>query len=263
MVSWIQIMSSLNPKSRFSDRAVDYDKYRPSYPEGLIDFIRQNVPLERNSIIADIGAGTGISTALLVKLGCTVIAIEPNGRMRASADRRLAECPLVSVTDGSAEMTLMPDRYVDLVAVFQAFHWFDPEASRREFTRVLKDSGQVLLVWNDRVTDDSGFQREYERLLQSLPEYGKTTHKNINETRLISFFGNRQYREHVLPNKQVLDWEGVKGRFSSSSYTPPKDSPGYEPVIARLKELFGSHQNNGQVEFCYETHAFLGRFANR
>jgi ubiquinone/menaquinone biosynthesis C-methylase UbiE len=254
-------MSTINPKSRFSDRAADYDRHRPSYPEELIDFIGKNVALERKSIVADIGAGTGISTALLLKLGCTVIAVEPNTRMRAAADRRLAEWPLVSVTDGSAEETLLPDRYVDLVAVFQAFHWFDPQAARREFSRILKEPGWVLLVWNDRVKEDEGFAREYECLLQSLPEYGKTTHKNINDARLTEFFGHARFQSQTCPLSQNLDWDGLKGRFSSSSYTPPKNSPAYEPVIARLKELFARFQAGGGIELKYITHAYLGKLS--
>ncbi len=39
----------------------------------------------------------------------------------------------------------------------QAFHWFDREACKKEFGRILKPGGRAVLVWNNRKVLDSGF----------------------------------------------------------------------------------------------------------
>lgn len=48
---------------RFSDRVDNYVKYRPSYTRGFIDYLYTNVGFSKDSLIADIGSGTGILTA--------------------------------------------------------------------------------------------------------------------------------------------------------------------------------------------------------
>src|SRR4051812_31297577 len=61
-------MSSLhehNPIGRFSDRAADYVKFRPSYPAGAINWVLADLGPEQDLVAADVGAGTGISARLL------------------------------------------------------------------------------------------------------------------------------------------------------------------------------------------------------
>ncbi|MBN1411607.1 MAG: methyltransferase domain-containing protein [Spirochaetales bacterium] len=252
-----------DPKSRFSDRVADYKKFRPAYPDGVLDFITSHIPIDKGSVIADIGAGTGISTALLMKMGCRVMAVEPNAEMRKAAEQSLSVNPLFLAVDGSAEATGLPDNSVDLVTVFQAFHWFDGEKTAAEFRRILKYPGPVLLVWNDRISDEKGFPEDYEQILRSLPEYGRIDHRNLDRAAISAFFNNTPVLHHVLSNTQILDKEGVTGRFFSSSYTPSKDSPDYEPSLRRLERIFDKHQVNGKIEFKYRTEMFLGKLETK
>ncbi len=78
-----------DPTKRFSDRIVNYVKYRPSYPSKLVDELQIKGVISSSSVIADIGSGTGIFTELLLKTGCQVYAIEPNCEMRVAAEKRL------------------------------------------------------------------------------------------------------------------------------------------------------------------------------
>ena len=73
-------------KTRFTSRVADYVRYRPGYPDGLIEVLRSEAGLTSASIVADIGAGTGISTEIFLRVGCTVFAVEPNAAMRAAGD---------------------------------------------------------------------------------------------------------------------------------------------------------------------------------
>jgi SAM-dependent methyltransferase len=157
-------LHTLNPLDRFSDRAADYVKYRPSYPAAAIDIILAG--LGTAPVVADIGAGTGISARLLADRGARVIAIEPNAEIRTAA----ASHPAIEFRDGTAEATGLADASIDLITCFQAFHWFDPERTLLEFRRILKSTatartpGRLALVWNNRAKEDA-FTNEYSNLI--------------------------------------------------------------------------------------------------
>jgi ubiquinone/menaquinone biosynthesis C-methylase UbiE len=91
-------------------------------------------------VVADVGPGTGIFTRLLLETGARVIGIEPNGPMRAAAERRILGEPRFESKNGRAEATGLADASVDLVTAAQAFHWFEPSAARAEFVRILRRS---------------------------------------------------------------------------------------------------------------------------
>ena len=126
------MLHEMNPQGRFSNRAENYAKYRPSYSSEVVDRIINNFNL--NIVAVDIGAGTGISSRLLADREIKVMAIEPNEAMRGAAEIH----PLVEFRDTSAENTGLGDNSVDLVTCFQAFHWFKPELTLKEWARILK-----------------------------------------------------------------------------------------------------------------------------
>lgn len=112
---------------RFSGRVADYLKYRPGYPEELLAFLRSECGLVPGSVVADVGSGTGKLAELFLSGGNTVFGIEPNAEMRLAAERLFSGRSGFHSVAGRAEATTLPDSSVDLVAVGQAFHWFDRE----------------------------------------------------------------------------------------------------------------------------------------
>lgn len=56
----------MDSKERFSNRVDSYTKYRPSYPAEVMEYLYSTVGFERHGEVADIGAGTGIFTKLLL-----------------------------------------------------------------------------------------------------------------------------------------------------------------------------------------------------
>src|SRR4051812_29902068 len=133
----------MNPTERFSDRARDYVRFRPSYPSEAIDEVLRGLPA--GIVCADVGAGTGISARLVADRGVKVIAVEPNAAMRGAATPH----ELVEWRAGTAEATGLGTAAVDLVVCAQAFHWFDPARALEEFHRILRPGGRVALMWND------------------------------------------------------------------------------------------------------------------
>ena len=105
---------------RFSDRLANYVKYRPSYPEELINSLAQQCNLNNQSIIADIGSGTGKLTELLLQKDIPVFAVEPNQAMREAAEVLLQDNEKFVSVPGTSEATGLEDGSVDMIVAAQA-----------------------------------------------------------------------------------------------------------------------------------------------
>jgi SAM-dependent methyltransferase len=249
------------PESRFSDRVENYIRYRPGYPQEVIALLRAEAGLTAQSVVADIGSGTGISAELLLREGCTVHAVEPNRDMREAAERLLAAYPGFRSVDGRAQETTLAEGSVDLVAAAQAFHWFDTAETRAEFARILRPGGWVVLMWNERLTDTTPFLRGYEELLlRHATDYAAVRHENIDAAALARFFGG-PFATDTFPNFQEFDFAGLAGRLLSSSYAPAPGHPRHDAMMQELRTLFEACAENGKVRFDYRTSVHTGRLS--
>lgn len=251
----------MDSKQRFSARVEDYIRYRPGYPEEIIDLLRRECGLRADWTVADIGAGTGLLAELFLRAGCRVVGVEPNAEMRAAGEKLLAGYAGYRATAGSAEDTLLPDGCVDLVAAGQAFHWFDPPKAGVELRRILRPGGWAVLVWNERRTGSTPFLKEYEDLLlRYATDYTEVNHRNTEENPVTipAFFGG-EYRVARFDNVQMFDLDGVRGRLLSSSYAPLEGHPNHKPMLDALEEAFTRHQTGGKIAFEYDTRVFYGR----
>ena len=110
-----------NTVERFSNRVENYVKYRPGYPKEVLETFRTEMNLTENSVIADIGSGTGISAKLFLENGNTVYGIEPNAAMREAAEVFLKDFPKFRSIDGTAENTTC--RIIRLISLRQHRHF--------------------------------------------------------------------------------------------------------------------------------------------
>lgn len=250
----------MDSTKRFSNRVEEYVKYRPDYPVAVIDYLQQDHGLTTNSVIADIGAGTGISTALLLKAGYEVFAVEPNEPMLNKAVELLHHYPGFHAVKGTAEETNLPSQSVDVIVAGQAFHWFNRDKCKPEFKRILRNNGLVVLMWNERKTT-SAFEVEYDALIvQHAIDYVKVDHRNIDDEKMGAFFSPAPFQLEIFPNKQVFDFNGLKGRLQSSSYVPSGDDPGFPAMIDDLQLLFNKYQENGYITIHYDTKVYTSRW---
>jgi SAM-dependent methyltransferase len=245
---------------RFSSRVAQYVQHRPGYPPELIELLAAECGLTADSLVADIGSGTGLLAQPLLAHGCRVFGVEPNREMRMAGEQLLADFARFTSVDGTAEATTLPAQSVDLITAGQAFHWFDRARAHSEFARILRPSGWVVLVWNDRRTTSTPFLVAYEQLLERYAtDYAQVNHKRIDEATIGSFFAPGSWSRRVFENRQLFDFVGLEGRLLSSSYTPEPGQPGHQPMIAALRAAFDAHQEAARIAFEYDTTVYYGR----
>ncbi len=249
---------SQDSTQRFSNRVGDYIKYRPQYPGELVAYLQDKYGLH-TGLIADIGAGTGISSALFLDAGYPVIAVEPNKEMREASVTLLGHRPGFKAIDGTAEHTGLGSGSVDAIVSGQAFHWFDRQKARLEFKRILKENGLVVLIWNERETV-SAFERDYDHLIAKHGRnYAQLNHRNIDTAHIAAFFGPEPVDLACFDNRQIFDYEGLKGRLLSSSYMPLPTDDGYEAMIRELEQVFDRHQLDNRITIHYVTKVYSGK----
>lgn len=253
-------MTFQDAKERFSNRAEDYARYRPGYPREVLSLLARWCQLSPEHVIADIGSGTGLLSQVFLENGNPVFGVEPNAEMREAGEEFLKHYPRFKSVAGSAEATTLPDESVDFVAAAQAFHWFDMEPTRREFRRILKPGGRVIILWNERLLDETPFLREYEALLRAFgTDYARVHESYPRNEQMLEFFGKNEFTSHALTNYQEFDYEGLSGRLRSSSYAPAPGHPQFEPMMKELRRIFDVHQADCKVRMEYRTRVYTGK----
>jgi len=251
-----------DPTKRFSDRVENYINFRPGYPDAVIDLLTEECRLNQQSIIADIGSGTGILSELFLKNGNRVFGVEPNAAMRGAGEKLLERYAKFKSINGTAEATTLSDDGVDFVVAGQAFHWFDQKLARDEFSKILKASGWIVLLWNERRIDSTPFLRVYEQMLLKFgTDYQEVRHERVYQD-VESFFSPREFKLRNFDNRQCFDFQGVKGRLLSSSYVPAPGHEDFEAMLEELKNIFEEHQKAGEVAFEHDTRVYFGQLKN-
>lgn len=250
----------MDPTQRFSSRVTNYVKYRPSYPAAIIDLLAAECGLIPDSIVADVGSGTGLLAELFLQAGNRVWGIEPNREMREAGEQLLHGYDRFVSIAATAEATTLPARSVDFITAGQSFHWFNRERVGAEFARVLRSQGWLVLIWNERRVDSTPFLRAYEQLLQTYsPEYAQVDHKQIDRDIIQAAFPSAAFKTRSFDNQQRFDFEGVQGRLLSSSYAPEAGHPQHGPMLAELAAIFERHQQNGEIILEYDTRVNYGQ----
>ena len=252
-------MPASNATSRFSDRVENYIRYRPGYPPEALRVLKDDCGLKTEHEVADIASGTGIWTRMLLENGNRVFGVEPNTEMRQAGERLLAGFPRFTSVAGTAEATTLADASVDFVTAAQAAHWFDRAWARREFGRILKPHGWLVLLWNERRTDSTPFLREYEQMLLTYgTDYQDVRHEHTTSA-VNEFFDPAPFQERTFDLRQDFDYAGLEGRLLSSSYAPGPEHPRHAAMLDELRRVFEAHAARGQVAFEYKTRMYFGR----
>ncbi|AXY75529.1 class I SAM-dependent methyltransferase [Paraflavitalea soli] len=249
----------MDSTKRFTNRVEDYVKYRPQYPVELVTYLQEQFALWPGKVIADIGAGTGISTALFLQVAYEVWAVEPNEAMLTKAKELLGHFPAFHPVLATAENTTLQNESIDAIIAGQAFHWFHVEKCKLEFKRILKAKGLVVLMWNERNTR-SAFEIDYDALIvKHARDYVKVDHRNIDLEHIAAFFAPWPVQLKIFSNEQRFNFDGLKGRLLSSSYMPAVHDAGYDEMINDLRGLYDQYQQNDVIRISYDTKVYTAK----
>jgi SAM-dependent methyltransferase len=245
-------VSELHPATRGFAAADRYERGRPDYPAAAIAAIAERCGLQPGRTVLDLAAGTGKLTRLLVPTGAAVLAVEPVPEMRAELERHVRG---VAALGGTAERIPLADRYVDVVTVGQAFHWFDADAALREIHRVLKPGGSVALIWNARDERDA-LQAALSEIIDRL-EGDTPRRKQRNWKTLLADSGLFERTERLLfEHAQLLDEQGVVDRVTSISFIAAAAPAVRTDVEARVRTLVAGVAT--PMRLPYMTELYLG-----
>lgn len=244
-------------EQKFTGKADLYEKFRPSYPDELIDFLYENARCEN---VADIGAGTGKFTRCLLKKPWSVTAVEPNADMR----EKLSEIGGITVVNAPAENTGLPEKSFGLVTAAQAFHWFDEDAFKRECVRILAHNGKIAVIWNSFVKEGLALrQTELCRKYSSDPRFAEKGHTGARAERAGDKFLGGYFKElelKVYSGERVFTRDSFIGETLSRSYAPREGDENHELFLEELNALFSEYESRGEAVVKTRTVCYLGSF---
>ena len=255
----------MDTKKIFSTKAEKYAKYRWEYAAGAIETLVKITQMSIHSTVADLGAGTGKLTKHLAGKAQRIYAIEPNFELRQILTRDLGAFASISVIDGSAEATALPEHSVDVITVAQAIHWFDPVPARQEMMRILKEDGWLALIRND--VKDSEQNKAVRGLMKE--EYGanmsikSAVNEWSKEKPFHFYFGHENFQTFVFPFAFEQGWEEFLGRLTTVSFMPDEDHPLFPRLEAEARKVFSQYSNHGFWQVEGETELIIGRPSQR
>ena len=262
----MDLSEQMKQRSRSFDAwALEYDRFRPSYPQSLFDYIAERLSLPTETHVADVGAGTGKAARAMARRGWQVVAVEPGeGMLDVLRARALAEGLPIDARLAAAEGTGLPDASVDLVTAAQAFHWFDKPRAVAEMARIIRPGGGVAVFWNARADDRSEFLAAYTDLMaRYIPddhvdrrERGRegTARGDLSAGDLFEV-DDRVEIQHSLE----MNAERFIGYAFTASYTRLFiDERAQERLRADLAVLISTHFGDGRVLVPYDVDLHVG-----
>lgn len=255
----------MNHTQAFSNIADIYSRYRPNYPESLVQKLKARIPNtdSGNMLIIDIGCGTGIFTRQLIQVfgkHACYIGIDPSQEMIYEARNSTLGEFNVQYQVGVAEELPFSDGTVQLITCAQAVQWFNRVAFYSEVKRVLCEGGVLAIIQNNRAWKRSSLLEEYEKLLE---KYGDNytrnyrSHDYVGELSSIVGLGKVQYDRYEWIRRIEFD-DFIGMCFSSTKMQAVKKNVGEEESRRMLKDLIRSHiRNDSQlIDIPYDTELF-------
>jgi SAM-dependent methyltransferase len=238
----------------FGRGAPAYERGRPSYPQAAVDWMLERLEIGPGRVVADLGAGTGKFTRLLVASGARVLAVEPVAGMRAELRQAV---PAAEVLDATAQAIPVKDGSLDAVTAAQAFHWFAGDRVLTEIHRALRADGGLGLIWNRRDLKDPvqvALDGIIARHRGAAPTHeGDRWMDTMDQTSLFTPIGTQQFGY-----EQVLDRAGLADRVLSISFIAALGESQREAVAAEVEAVAGAETH---FRLSYRTDVYLFRRA--
>jgi ubiquinone/menaquinone biosynthesis C-methylase UbiE len=197
---------------KYTEKEKIYEKYRPGYSKDILEYLLE-YGFSNNTIIGDIGSGTGKLSKIFLENGNIVYSIEPNKNMREMSDYLYSQYSNYNSINGTAESTGLPDNSIDLITVAQAFHWFDKNKAIIEFKRIIKVNGILVLIWN-RNRQKTLFQKESGKLFTHIMKNNTDIVNNALTDNEIKKLFKIFHKKIIIENSIDNNFDETIGGFS-------------------------------------------------
>ena len=152
----------------FNQVAEYYDKYRPGYPQEIIDSLISVTGITEDSDLLEIGCGSGKATEQFTEKGFNIVGIDPGEDLVRIGNERFKN-ENVNFVKGRFEEYEFGQKKFDIIYAAQSFHWVPQPIGYKKCADVLKDNGYLALFWNMYVLNDNDTDKE---LLEISKRYG-------------------------------------------------------------------------------------------
>ena len=182
---------------------------------------------------------------IFLEVGHRVLAVEPNGEMLDACRALAVQQPALEVVEGSAEATTLPDASVDLIAVGRAMHWFDWSRAHREFARILRPGGWVLVATSGHSDSGAPVSSRLSGILRKwrTDSAEADTTRDFNQ-RLQGFLDTSSCHRTTLHYSMTVDFATLLGYAESLSAIPRSGERGYDGMMAELRTVFEEYQRD-------------------
>ncbi|MFF0456383.1 class I SAM-dependent methyltransferase [Nocardia africana] len=255
-------MTTSSRAQSFNSAAAEYAAGRPSYPPELFDAIEEFAGRGlAGARVADIGAGTGIATALLRGRGAEVTAVEPGAEMAARCRR---EVPSVPVVRGDGNALPLAATSHDFVTYAQSWHWTDPAVAVPEALRVLRTDGALAIWWNTTAFDVPWIRAQHLRIAHYSGTKPKSAARpgDAEAIRLAGLTGLRVARRRMHWSRTVsLDTH--LANIGSRSALLVLDDNRRRTFLAEEHRLLGTAFTDDTIEETYLVDLLVARVSGR
>lgn len=246
----------------FNNKAALYAANRPSYSSNVLEYLQKDLGFSSTALGADIGCGTGQLTQILAEYFNLIYAVEPNNSMMQECQKYLYNYKNILYKCRSAESTEIDDNKLDYITTAQAFHLFHNAETLREFKRILKPDGRLIIVYNMKNHSSEFFLKNEEVLLKHCPLYRRDFH--ATEFKYDSFQecftkDSYQYRYFSNDNTEYLDYDTFINRTLSASYAIQEENPSFPVFVKELAAVFADFSVNQRVKMELSTVIYSGR----
>ena len=171
--------------------AAIYDRMLESQERAFLGALRGKLLSAAKGTVVEIGAGTGLNFLHYQPSSVReVVGVEPDPHMRRRAELRASTAAVpIRIIDGTAEVLPMASESADtIVSTLVLCSVDDPEGAIREWRRVLKPGGLVLLIEHIR-SDDPWRSRLQDLITPLWRRLAANCHPNRTTLRAIERLG--------------------------------------------------------------------------
>ncbi len=251
----------INRRTVFDSFATSYDKYRPSYPAAVATDVLSLCSLTNESVVLEVGSGTGKATVLFAEYGVQIDCVEPGSSLAEIAKRNCGEWPHVRIHVSDFERFNFDPKSYDLLLSASAFHWIDPTKRMRLSAKALRKGGVLALIYNFSPKPDNKamielseiLEKESDGRLNHFWDYEKDIVRWADEIKASGYFNDLVTKRY--PWKRSFSVEEYIGLFCTFSDFLSLPEEQKNKLISIMREYIDSM--GGMVEKTYESVSML------